>query len=56
MDWLFGGITDWLKQLFIDAIMDSFSGMFAGVNAQVADIAVQVGTTPEGWDVCCKGW
>ena len=50
MDWLFGGIGDWLKQLFIDAIMASFAGMFDDVNSQVADIAVQVGTTPEGWN------
>lgn len=50
MDWLFGGIGDWLKQLFIDAIMASFTGMFEQVNTQVADIAVQVGQTPEGWN------
>jgi len=50
MDWLFDGIGDWLKQLFIDAIMASFTGMFDDVNTQVADIAVQVGTTPEGWN------
>lgn len=50
MDWLFDGIGDWLKQLFIDAIMASLTGMFDDVNAQVQDIAVQVGTTPEGWN------
>ena len=50
MDWLFGGITDWIKQLFIDAIMSSFTSMFSEVNTQVADIAVQVGSTPEGWN------
>lgn len=50
MDWLFDGIGDWLKQLFIDAIMASFTQMFDQVNTQVADIAVQVGTTPEGWN------
>lgn len=50
MDWLFDGISDWLKQLFIDAIMASFTTMFDEVNTQVADIAVQVGTTPEGWN------
>jgi len=50
MDWLFDGIGDWLKQLFIDAIMASFDKMFDKVNTQVTDIAVQVGTTPEGWN------
>lgn len=50
MDWLFDGIGDWIKQLFIDGIMASFTGIFDGVNTQVQDIAVQVGTTPEGWN------
>lgn len=50
MDWLFEGISDWLKQLFIDAIMASFTGIFDGVNEQVQDIATQVGQTPEGWN------
>jgi len=50
MSWLVDGISDWLKQLFIDAIMASFSTMFGEVNNQVQDIAVQVGTTPAGWN------
>jgi len=50
MGWLTDGITDWIKQLFIDAIMASFSAMFGEVNYQVQDIAVQVGTTPAGWN------
>jgi len=50
MDWLFDSIGDWLKQVFIDAIMASFTDMFDQVNTQVADIAEQVGTTPEGWN------
>jgi hypothetical protein len=50
MSWLFDGITDWLKQCLIDAIMASFTGIFDDVNQQVGDIAVQVGQTPEGWN------
>ena len=50
MGWLIDSITDWIKQLFIDAIMASFTSMFAEVNNQVQDIAVQVGTTPAGWN------
>jgi len=50
MSWLFDGIGDWIKQLFIDAIMASFSTMFGEVNNQVQDIATQVGTTPAGWN------
>ena len=50
MDWLIDSITDWIKQLFIDAIMASYEAMFTEVNTQVQDIAVQVGTTPAGWN------
>jgi hypothetical protein len=50
MGWLVDSITDWIKQLFIDAIMASFTSMFTEVNNQVQDIAVQVGTTPAGWN------
>jgi hypothetical protein len=50
MDWLLGGLTDWIKQSLIDAIMASFGGIFDGVNEQVGDIAVQVGQTPQSWN------
>ena len=50
MDWLFGGITDWIRQFLIDGIMASFERIFDSVNAQVADIAVQAGQTPAGWN------
>jgi len=50
MDWLFDGITDWIRQFLIDGIMASFERIFDSVNEQVADIAVQVGQTPAGWN------
>ena len=50
MSWLFDGITDWIRQFLIDGIMASFARIFGYVNDQVADIAVQVGQTPEGWN------
>ena len=50
MDWLFSGITDWIRQFLIDGIMASFERIFDSVNAQVADIAVQAGQTPAGWN------
>jgi hypothetical protein len=50
MDWLFDGITEWMTQFLIDGIMASFENIFGYVNDQVADIAVQVGQTPEGWN------
>ena len=50
MDWLFGGITDWIREFLTDAVMASFERIFDSVNAQVGDIAYQVGQTPEGWN------
>jgi hypothetical protein len=50
MDWLLGGLFDWIKEMLIDAIMASFTSMFESVNNQVTDIAVQVGQTPGGWN------
>jgi hypothetical protein len=50
MSWLFDALFGWIRQLFIDAIMSNFAGIFDSVNQQVGDIAVQVGQTPEGWN------
>jgi len=50
MSWLFDGITDWIRQFLIEGIMASFARIFGYVNDQVADIAVQVGQTPVGWN------
>lgn len=50
MDSLFESITDWIKEGMIDAIMGQFSGIFQSVNAQVNDVAAQVGQTPQGWN------
>jgi len=50
MNWLFDGITEWIRQFLIDGIMASFASIFGYVNDQVADIAVQVGQTPAGWN------
>ena len=44
-DW----ITEWLKELLIDGIMGNLGGLFDNVNAQVGEIAAQVGTTPAAW-------
>ena len=50
MNWLFDGITEWIRQFLIDGIMAKFADIFGYVNDQVADIAVQVGQTPAGWN------
>ena len=50
MDFLTDWLTDWLKELLIGGIMGNLSGLFDNVNAQVGEIAVQVGTTPAAWN------
>ena len=50
MDFLFGWLTDWLKQGLIDAIMGSFANIFDAVNNQIGSIAANVGQTPESWN------
>lgn len=44
-------ITEWLKEILVSGIVNNLSGMFDSVNSQVGDIAGQVGTTPQGWNV-----
>ena len=50
MDFLKETITEWLKELLAGWISSNLSGMFDSVNGQVADISVQVGQTPQGWN------
>ena len=50
MDFLLEAITTWLKEMLVGGIMSNLSGMFDSVNQQVADISVQVGQTPQGWN------
>ena len=50
MDFLLDALTDWLKEMLVGGIMGNLSGMFDNVNRQVADIATQVGQTPQGWN------
>lgn len=50
MDFLLDALTEWLKKMLVDGIMGNLSGMFDQVNRQVADISVQVGQTPQGWN------
>ena len=49
MDFLTDWLKDWLKELLIGGIMGNLEGLFDTVNAQVGEIAVQVGTTPAAW-------
>lgn len=47
---LFEKITDWIKEGLIDAITGQYTNIFSSVNDQVADVASQVGQTPQGWN------
>ena len=50
MDFLLEALTNWLKEMLVGGIMSNLSGMVDSVNQQVADISVQVGQTPQGWN------
>ena len=50
MDWLFGWLTDWIKQGLIDGIMARFAGLYDAINAEVGNIAANVGQTPGDWN------
>ena len=47
---LFEWITDWIKEGLIEAITGQYTSIFNSVNNQVADVANQVGQTPQGWN------
>ena len=50
MDFIFDAINEWIKKFLIEAIQGNLSGMFDGVNTRVAEIAGEVGKTPEAWN------
>ena len=50
MSSLWDQITQWIKEALIGGILSNFEGMFDEVNTKVADIATQVGQTPESFN------
>ena len=46
MDSILQQITDWLKEMLVEAIMGNLSGLFDSVNNQVGEITSDVGMTP----------
>lgn len=50
MESLFDTITQWLKEMLVGGITGNLSGMFDSVNNQVANISIQIGKTPQGWN------
>lgn len=47
---LFERIADWIKEGLIEAVTRQYAGIFNSVNGRVADVAAQVGQTPQGWN------
>ena len=43
-------IDEWVKSLFIESITSNYTKMFANVNEEVGNIAVQVGASPFDWN------
>ena len=50
MDFIFGWLTDWLREGLINAILETFGDTFYAVNTQIGEIAANVGQTPESWN------
>lgn len=50
MKTVLNAIGDWLKSLLTAGILSNLSGLFDAVNAQVGDIAAQVGTRPSAFE------
>ena len=50
MDFIWNSITDWLKDVLVSGIVSNLSGMFDSTNAQIGEIAGQVGLTPQAWN------
>ena len=47
---IWDSITDWLKEVLVSGIVSNLSGMFDSTNAQIGEIAGQVGLTPQAWN------
>jgi len=47
---LFDFIDEWIRTLFIESITSNYIRMFASVNEEVGNIAVQVGASPFDWN------
>ena len=50
MDFIWNSITDWLKEVLVSGIVSNLSGLFDSTNAQIGEIAGQVGLTPQAWN------
>ena len=47
---LFQEIERWMKELLTGMVTSNLTNMFADVNSKTAEVASQVGQTPQGWN------
>lgn len=50
MNFIWDSITNWLKEVLVSGIVSNLSGMFDSTNAQIGEIAGQVGLTSQAWN------
>jgi hypothetical protein len=50
MGWLLDGLWESIRQGLIEAILIRFANIFDSINAEVGNIAANVGQTPAGWN------
>lgn len=50
MNFIWDKLTEWLKEMLVDGVMDALTGLFDNVNEQIAGIAGNVGATPQAWN------
>jgi len=43
-------LTEWLTTMLVGSIMGNLTGLFDSINAQVSEISVNVGSTPQAWN------
>ena len=46
MDYVFQQIEEWLKEMMVPTVMDEISTIFDSINAEVGNVASELGTTP----------
>ena len=50
LDWIIEDIEEWIRDLLKGIVLTNLETMFEDVNEKTADIAIQVGQTPSGWN------
>ena len=50
MNFIWDKLTEWIRELLIEGIMNNLTGLFDQVNTQISGIADNVGKTPQQWN------